>query len=47
MGKTLRRYLLREVVSLLFLGLVLTTFVLASVQMVDLVDLALAKGVEL
>jgi lipopolysaccharide export system permease protein len=47
MGKTLRRYLLREVVSLLFLGLVLTTFVLASVQMVDLVDLALAKGVAL
>jgi lipopolysaccharide export system permease protein len=47
MGKTLRRYLLREVVSLLSLGLVLTTFVLASVQMVDLVDLALAKGVEL
>ena len=45
MGKTLRRYLLREVASLLFLGLVLTTFVLASVQMVDLVDLALAKGV--
>jgi lipopolysaccharide export system permease protein len=47
MGKTLRRYLLREVVSLLLLGLVLTTFVLASVQMVDLVDLALAKGVAL
>jgi len=47
MGKTLRRYLLREVASLLFLGLVLTTFVLASVQMVDLVDLALAKGVAL
>lgn len=45
MGKTLRRYLLREVVSLLLLGLLLTTFVLASVQMVDLVDLALAKGV--
>lgn len=47
MGKTLGRYLLREVVSLLLLGLVLTTFVLASVQMVDLVDLALAKGVAL
>ena len=47
MGKTLRRYLLREVVGMLFLGLVLTTFVLASVQMVDLIDLALAKGVAL
>jgi len=47
MGKTLRLYLLREVVSLLLLGLLLTTFVLASVQMVDLVDLALAKGVAL
>jgi lipopolysaccharide export system permease protein len=46
MSKTLSRYLLREVASFLFLGLVLTTFVLASVQMVDLVDLVLAKGVE-
>lgn len=45
MARTLSRYLLREVVSLLALGLLLTTFVLASVQMVDLVDLALAKGV--
>jgi lipopolysaccharide export system permease protein len=47
MGKTLWRYLLREVVGMLFLGLVLTTFVLASVQMVELIDLALAKGVAL
>jgi len=46
-AKTISRYLLREVVSLLALGLLLTTFVLASVQMVDLVDLALAKGVAL
>jgi len=45
MGKTLRRYVFREVLSLLMLGLVLTTFVLATVQMIELVDLVFAKGV--
>jgi lipopolysaccharide export system permease protein len=45
MGKTLRRYVFREVLSVLLLGLVLTTFVLATVQMIDLVDLVFAKGV--
>jgi len=45
MGKTLRRYVFREVLSVLMLGLVLTTFVLATVQMIELVDLVFAKGV--
>jgi hypothetical protein len=44
-GKTLRRYVLSEILGVLFLGLVLTTFVLATVQILDLVDLAFAKGV--
>jgi lipopolysaccharide export system permease protein len=45
MGKTLRRYVLGEVLSVLALGLLATTFVLATVEMIDLVDLAFAKGV--
>jgi lipopolysaccharide export system permease protein len=45
MGKTLRRYVLGEVLGVLMLGIVLTTFVLATVEMIDLVDLAFAKGV--
>src|SRR3990172_9946238 len=45
MGKTLRRYVLGEILGILFLGIVLTTFVLATVEMIDLVDLAFAKGV--
>jgi len=45
MGKTLRRYVLSEVLSVLLLGIVITTFVLATVEMIDLVDLAFAKGV--
>jgi lipopolysaccharide export system permease protein len=44
-GKTLFRYVLGEVVGVLLLGLLITTFVLAVVQMMDLVDLAFAKGV--
>jgi lipopolysaccharide export system permease protein len=45
MGARLRRYVLTEIVGVLCLGLVLTTFVLATVEMLDLVDLAFAKGV--
>ena len=45
MGKTLSRYVLSEVVGLLAFGLVLTTSILASVKMVDLVDLVFARGV--
>jgi lipopolysaccharide export system permease protein len=45
MGKRLRRYVLGEVVGVLLAGLALTTFVLATVEMIDLVDLAFAKGV--
>jgi lipopolysaccharide export LptBFGC system permease protein LptF len=38
-------YLLTEVTALLAVGLAGITFVLATVEVVDLVDLAFAKGV--
>jgi lipopolysaccharide export system permease protein len=45
MGRTLRRYLAREL-SLAFLaGLALSTFVLAIMRVMELVDLAFARGV--
>jgi len=45
MGKTLRRYLARELALAFLAGLALSTFVLAIMRIMDLVDLAFARGV--
>ena len=45
MGKTLRRYLARELALAFLAGLALSTFVLAVMRIMELVDLAFARGV--
>jgi len=45
MGKTLRRYLARELALAFLAGLALSTFVLAIMRIMELVDLAFARGV--
>jgi lipopolysaccharide export system permease protein len=45
MGKTLRRYLARELALAFLAGLALSTFVLAIMRVMELVDLAFARGV--
>ncbi len=45
MGKTLRRYILREVGSAFVAGLGIFTFVLLVARILELVDLVLARGV--
>lgn len=45
MGKTLRRYLARELGLAFLAGLALSTFVLAIMRIMELVDLAFARGV--
>jgi lipopolysaccharide export system permease protein len=45
MGKTLRRYLARELAMAFLAGLALSTFVLAIMRIMELVDLAFARGV--
>jgi lipopolysaccharide export system permease protein len=44
-GKTLRRYLARELALAFLAGLALSTFVLAIMRIMELVDLAFARGV--
>jgi lipopolysaccharide export system permease protein len=45
MGRTLRRYLARELAVAFLAGLALSTFVLAIMRIMELVDLAFARGV--
>lgn len=45
MGKTLRHYLARELAVAFLAGLALSTFVLAIMRIMELVDLAFARGV--
>jgi lipopolysaccharide export system permease protein len=45
MGKTLHRYLARELALAFLAGLALSTFVLAIMRIMELVDLAFARGV--
>ena len=45
MGSTLRRYLARELALAFVAGLALSTFVLAVMRIMELVDLAFARGV--
>lgn len=45
MGRTLRRYLARELGLAFLAGLALSTFVLAVMRIMELVDLAFARGV--
>lgn len=44
-GKTLRRYLIREVAAAFAAGLVIFTFILLIARILELVDLVLARGV--
>jgi lipopolysaccharide export system permease protein len=45
MGKTLRRYIVREVAAAFVAGLAIFTFVLLVARILELVDLVLARGV--
>ena len=45
MGKTLRRYLVREIGAAFVAGLAILTFVLLVARILEMVDLVLARGV--